>query len=399
MASNSKLSEAKAKKNDEFYTQYADIEKEVNAYLEYDPDIFRGKTILLPCDDPESSNFTIFFAQNFERLGLKKLISTSYAVESKDIKGEYIPSEFEQNSPLFDWASTRVKGKIFILEKDITGDGLINHSDLEWDYLKGDGDFRSEEVCRLRDEADIIVTNPPFSLFREFVAWLIEGGKKFLLIGNLNAIKYKDCFPLLMKNQMWLGATANGTDMVFAVPEGAEVRESDRLKAERLGYKGNYTRLGNSCWFSNLEHGKRHRPLELMTMEENLKFSRHKEIKGQKSYLRYDNFAAIEVPFTDAIPSDYEGVMGVPISFFDKYNPEQFEIVGISQSWFNGANKIYPPQLQIDKNGKESVVTKLNDGPVIELDKPPTDKTYYKVDGKIYAQLYCRILIKKVQAK
>lgn len=397
MASNSKLSEAKSKKNDEFYTQYADIEKEVNAYLEYDPDVFRGKTILLPCDDPESSNFTIFFAQNFERLGLKKLISTSYAVESKDIKGEYIPSEFEQNSPLFDWASTRVKGKIFILEKDITGDGLINHSDLEWDYLKGDGDFRSEEVCRLRDEADIIVTNPPFSLFREFVAWLIEGGKKFLLIGNLNAIKYKDCFPLLMKNQMWLGATANGTDMVFAVPEGAEVRESDRLKAERLGYKGNYTRLGNSCWFSNLEHGKRHRPLELMTMEENLKFSRHKEIKGQKSYLRYDNFDAIEVPFTDAIPSDYEGVMGVPISFLDKHNPEQFEIVGISQSWFDYPKKIYPQQIQIDKNGKESIVTKLNDAPVLELSEPPANKTYYKVDRKLYTALYCRILIKKVQ--
>lgn len=399
MASNNPLSSAKLKKNDEFYTQYADIEKEVNAYLEYDADVFRGKTILLPCDDPESSNFTIFFAQNFERLGLKKLISTSYAVESKNFEGEYIPSEFEQNSPLFDWASTRVKGKIFVLEKDITGDGKINHSDLEWSYLEGDGDFRSEEVCKLRDEADIIVTNPPFSLFREFVAWLIEAGKKFLLIGNLNAIKYRDCFPLLMNNQMWLGATGNGVDMVFAVPEGAEVRESDRLKAERLGYKGNYTRMGNSCWFANIEHGKRHQPLVLMSMEENLKFSRHKEIRGQESYLHYDNFDAIEVPYTDAIPSDYEGVMGVPISFLDKYSPEQFEIVGISQSWFDVKRKVYPPQTQIDKNGKESVVTKLNDAPAIEISEPPTDKTYYKVGEKMYASIYCRIFIKKVQAQ
>lgn len=332
MASNSKLSEAKSKKNDEFYTQYADIEKEVNAYLEYDPDVFRGKTILLPCDDPESSNFTIFFAQNFERLGLKKLISTSYAVESKDIKGEYIPSEFEQNSPLFDWASSRVKGKIFILEKDITGDGLINHSDLEWNYLKGDGDFRSEEVCRLRDEADIIVTNPPFSLFREFLAWVVEGGKKFLMIGNMNAITYKEVFPLIKCGKIWLGATGNGSDMVFAVPEGAEVRESDRLKAERLGYKGNYTRLGNSCWFSNLEHGKRHRPLVLMTMEDNLKFSRHKDIKGSSGYMMYDNYDALEIPYTDAIPSDYKGVMGVPISFLDKCCPEQFVILGATES-------------------------------------------------------------------
>lgn len=399
MASNSKLSEAKSKKNDEFYTQYADIEKEVNAYLEYDSDVFRGKTILLPCDDPESSNFTIFFAQNFERLGLKKLISTSYAVESKDIKGEYIPSEFEQNSPLFDWASTRVKGKIFVLEKDITGDGKINHSDLEWGYLKGDGDFRSEEVCQLRDEADIIITNPPFSLFREFLVWLIEGEKSFLMIGSMNAITYKEVFPLIKDNKLWLGATGNGSDMVFGVPVGAEVRESDKLKAERLGYKGNYTRMGNSCWYTNLEHGKRHRPLELMTMEDNLKFSRHKDIKGASEYKKYDNFDAIEVPHTDAIPSDYEGTMGVPISYLDKHCPEQFIIVGITKTWFGAASKIYPQQIQIDKSGKESVVTKLNDGPVVELDQIPIGKTYYIVEGKQYAQLYCRILIKKVQAQ
>lgn len=332
MAKNTKLSEAKSKKNDEFYTQYADIEKEVNAYLEYDPDTFRDKTVLLPCDDPEWSNFTIFFAQNFARLGLKKLISTSYAPASKNFNWHSGPTEFEQGSPLFDCVKSKACGKIFVLEKDITGDGIINHDDLEWNYLAGDGDFRSEVVCKLRDEADIIVTNPPFSLFREFLAWLVQGGKKFLMIGNMNAITYKEVFPLLKDNQMWLGSTGNGTDMVFGVPEGAIINESDRLKAERLGYKGNYTRLGNSCWYSNLEHGKRHRPLELMSLQDNLKFSRHKDIKGSTGYRKYDNYDAIEVPYTDAIPSDYTGVMGVPISFLDKYCPEQFEIVGATES-------------------------------------------------------------------
>lgn len=395
MASNNKLSEAKAKKNDEFYTQYADIEKEVNAYLEYDPDVFRGKTILLPCDDPESSNFTIFFAQNFERLGLKKLISTSYAVDSKDVKGEYIPSEFEQNSPLFDWASTRIKGKIFVLEKDITGDGKINHSDLEWSYLEGDGDFRSEEVCKLRDEADIIVTNPPFSLFREFTAWLMESEKKFLMIGNMNAITYKECFPLIMQNRMWLGNGFSGGNAYFGIPKDTVRDYAAGVYDENRGV----VHFRNCAWFTNMEHGKRHQPLMLMSMEDNLKFSKHKDIRGTSGYRHYDNFDAIEVPHTDAIPADYAEVMGVPISFLDKHCPEQFEIVGITKTWFGGACKVYPQQIQVDKKGKESTVTKLNDGPVVELDEIPEGKTYYKVDGKNYAQLYCRILIKKVQAQ
>lgn len=395
MASNNKLSEAKNKKNDEFYTQYADIEKEVNAYLEYDPDVFRGKTILLPCDDPEWSNFTIFFAQNFERLGLKKLISTSYAVDSKEIKGEYIPSEFEQNSPLFDWASTRVKGKIFVLEKDITGDGKINHSDLEWSYLEGDGDFRSEEVCKLRDEADIIVTNPPFSLFREFAAWLMESNKKFLMIGNVNSIPCKEIFPLIMENRMWLGNGFAGGNAYFSVPRDAVCNYAAGVYDEKRGV----VHFRNCAWFTNMEHGKRHQPLELMSMEDNLKFSKHKDVRGASGYKHYDNFDAIEVSHTDAIPADYEGVMGVPISFLDKHCPEQFKIVGITKTWFGAATKIYPTQIQVDKSGKETQVSKLNDGAVLELAMPLPDKTYYKVDGKMYMQTYCRILIKKVQAQ
>ena len=327
---NRNLKEAKAAKNDEFYTQFHDIEIEMNAYLEYDPNVFKGKTILLPCDDPEWSNFTRFFAAKFDELGLKKLISTSYAPDSKKYKTPYQPSLFEQEAPQFDSAKTSVKGKIFVLEQDKSGDGRINIDDLEWEYLNGDGDFRSKEVTKLRDEADFIITNPPFSLFREFLAWIMEGGKRFAVIGNMNAITYKEVFPLIKSNQIWLGATGNGNDMVFGVPEGAKVDDKDRQKAARLGYVGNYTRLGNSCWFTSIEHGRRHQPLSLMTMADNLRFSKHKEIRGKTTYAHYDNYDAIEVPFTDAIPSDYDGVMGVPISFLIKYCPEQFEILGIT---------------------------------------------------------------------
>jgi hypothetical protein len=327
---NSNLTSAKRAKNDEFYTQYNDIQKEIEAYIDYNSDVFRGKTILLPCDDPEWSNFTKYFAQNFKRFGLKKLISTSYAAESKTYKSEYQPTLFETSNPHYDKSKTTKNGKIFTLTRDNTGDGKIDVEDLEWKYLEGDGDFRSDEVKALRDEADIIITNPPFSLFREFLAWITEADKQFVIIGNMNAITYKEVFPLLKGNTLWLGATGNGSDMVFAVPEGAEVNEKDRQKAARLGYVGDYTRLGNSCWFTTLDHGRRHQPLPLMTMEDNLKYSKHKEIQG-KAYETYDNYDAIEVPFTDAIPNDYGGVMGVPISFLDKYSPEQFEIIGIDR--------------------------------------------------------------------
>lgn len=328
MAKNSNLSQAKAAKNDEFYTQYADIQKEVNAYIEYNPDVFRGKTILLPCDDPEWSNFTKFFAQNFEFFGLKKLISTSYAIESKNYKTDWQPTLFETENPLYNADKSRVKGKIFTLDHDTNTNGRIDIDDLQWQYLEGDGDFRSAEVTALRDEADIIITNPPFSLFREFLAWIMAGEKQFAIIGNQNAITYKEVFPLIKENKIWIGATGNGSDMVFGVPEGAQIAEGDRAKAARLGYVGNYTRLGNSCWFTNMEHGRRHQPLKLMTMADNLKFN--KKMKGQTDYYRYDNYDAIEIPFTELIPSDYEGIMGVPISFLDKYCPEQFEIIWIA---------------------------------------------------------------------
>ena len=254
MANNHNLGAARKAKNDEFYTQYEDIEREMNAYLEYDENVFRGKTVLLPCDDPEWSNFTKYFAQNFERFGLKKLISTSYAIESKNINLDWEPTLFETENPNYDIDKSKTHGKIFVLEGDTTGNGRIDIEDLKWEYLEGDGDFRSEEVRRLRDESDMIVTNGPFSLFREFLAWIMEAGKKFAIIGNQNAITYREVFPLIKDKEMWLGATGFANDMVFAVPEGTEVNPKDKAKAERLGYKGNYTRLGNSCWFTNYSY-------------------------------------------------------------------------------------------------------------------------------------------------
>ena len=333
---NANLAAAKAAKNDECYTQYHDIEAEMNAYLDYDADVFRGKTVLLPCDDPEWSNFTRYFVARFRDLGLKRLISTSYAPESKRYRGPWQPTIFETRSPRFRPERSQLQGKIFTLDRDANGDGRIDIDDLQWDYLEGDGDFRSGEVTALRDGADLIITNPPFSLFREFLAWAVEGGQRFAVIGNINAITYREVFPLIKANRLWLGAMGAGRDMVFGVPEGAEVDARDRAKAARMGYVGNYTRLGNACWFTNVEHGRRHQPLGLMTTADNLRFSRHREIRGREAYPRYDNYDAIEVPYVDAIPSDHDGVMGVPITFLDKYCPEQFEILGTSESEGSG---------------------------------------------------------------
>ena len=281
MAKNSNLSQAKAAKNDEFYTQYADIQKEVNAYIEYNPDVFRGKTILLPCDDPEWSNFTKFFAQNFEFFGLKKLISTSYAIESKNYKTDWQPTLFETENPLYNADKSRVKGKIFTLDHDTNTNGRIDIDDLQWHYLEGDGDFRSAEVTALRDEADIIITNPPFSLFREFVAWLIDGKKNFLIIGNMNSITCKDIFPLIKENKMWLGNGFAAGNAFFRVAGSSSTGYADGVYDANTGL----VKFRNCCWFTNIDHGRRHQPLQLMTMADNLKFN--KKLKGQSEYYHY----------------------------------------------------------------------------------------------------------------
>ena len=402
--SNKNLSAAKNAKNDEFYTQYADIQKERNAYLDYNPDVFKGKTVLLPCDDPEWSNFTRFFAQNFETLGLKKLISTSYAPDSKK----------EKYGILFEYAADRnggrpqnERGKIFVLDHDTNASGRIDFDDLEWDYLDGDGDFRSEEVCKLRDEADVIVTNPPFSLFREFLAWILDGknclaqrrrgaevgsrvprdhdgnglaaknakvAKKFLIIGNMNAITYKEVFQLIMQNKVWLGASIHSGDREFGVPKEYPLEAA----GWRVDENGNhFIRVKGVRWFTNLEHGRRHQPMLLMTMRENIKFSKHKEVRGV-GYPKYVNYDAIDVPFSDAIPADYDGAMGVPISFMDKYCPEQFEILGISLDLATPIKECVEPDAEYEKGGL---------------------RFYLKIGEKKYHRLYDRIVIRARRSK
>ena len=361
MAGNANLSAAKAAKNDEFYTQWNDIENEMQAYLEYDPDVFRGKVVLLPCDDPDWSNFTKYFAERFEQLGLKKLISTSYAAGGGN-------------------------GKVFALEG---GNGP------QRGHLAGDGDFRSDEVIALRDEADIVVTNPPYSLFREFVSWLVEGDVEFAVIGNFNSIAHKEIFPLIKDNKMWLGQPVPRGSMWFTIPGNMVDSISRRDKTCFRIEDGQSQARRPACWFTNIEHGRRHEPLALMTMEDNLLYG-SKRVR-ETAYPHYDNYDAIEVSEVMGIPSDYEGVMGVPISFLDKYNPEQFEILGITQSWDDPSGlkvRQYPTQLQVSKTGKESRAGKLNDGAAIPVKTPPKGGTYYRVGEELFVKPYCRILVR-----
>lgn len=319
MARNANLGAAKRAKNDEFYTRWEDIEAEMNAYWAYDHDVFRNKVVLLPCDDPEWSEFTRYFAANFDFFGMRKLISTSYAKGA----GNRCTTDFERNGAAYDPAKHETHGKVFTLER---GHGPVDIDDLKWEYLDGDGDFRSDEVTRLRDEADVVVTNPPFSLARSFVAWLMESGKQFIIIGNQNMITYKEIFPLLKDNRMWLGTTHPKKFKVVAQRD-----DRDNYDVDETGMT--LAMFGNVCWFTNVEHGRRHERLMLDTMANNLRFNKKLRRKlessyGKIEYPRYDNYDAIEVPFTECIPSDYDAGMGVPITFLDKWNPEQFEIVG-----------------------------------------------------------------------
>lgn len=386
---NENLGAAKKAKNDEFYTQYHDIEKEINAYLEYNPDVFRGKTVLLPCDDPEWSSFTKFFAQKFHDLGLKKLISTSYAPNSKPAEIPYQPTLFEMEDAKFDEQKTKSNGKIFTLTSDKTGDGVVNVEDLEWTYLEGDGDFRSEEITKLRDEADAIITNPPFSLFREFLNWVVEAKKDFLVIGNMNAITYKEVFPLIKENKVWVGATNFNVGMFFFVPENFVYAPTYKFERELEGRK--VSRVPGVCWYTTFDHGRRHEPLALMTEAENIKFSKHQEIKGV-GYQKYDNYDALEVPRTEALPSDYPGVMGVPISFLSKYNPDQFEIVGNTEG-FEGtpATKTYVKKQRVVDGRLAKSNTGTMSGVIRREEFGPG--TYFDVGYPVQA-VYKRILIR-----
>ena len=355
---NKNLNAAKAAKKDEFYTQLEDINNELRHYREH----FKGKTVLCNCDDPRISNFFTYFAYNFEFLGLKRLITTCYKSQERDL--------FSQN---------KCDQAIYLIyDGDKNGNNIPDPEEIGIHPLKGDGDFRSPECIELLKQADIVVTNPPFSLFREYVAQLMEYDKKFLIIGNQNNITYKEIFPLLMNNKLWLGYKSG--DMAFRVPENSEPRET-RYWQDETGQK--WRSMGNVCWFTNLDIRKRH--------EEIILYHGYND----KDYSHFDNYDAINVGKVDEIPCDYDGLMGVPLTFLDKYNPDQFEILGITKTWFGMATKTYGEQIQVDKNGKESRVTKLNDGAVLEVPSPPIGKTYYKVDDKLYIQTYPRILIRK----
>jgi hypothetical protein len=333
---NRTLSNAKSAKQDEFYTQYVDIQKEIEAYLEFDPDTFRGKVVYCNCDDPFESNFFKYFAASFNKLGLKKLISTSY--DGSPIAGaqlnfdEYYAGNGNRRKP---------KALAFAVEieevKDINGDGATGIDDVKVFLernphtrtpLAGGGDFRSTECIALLKEADVVVTNPPFSLFREYVGQLMEFQKKFLIVGPKNAVTYKEIFPLIQNTKLWLGAGFANGNAYFSVPADGGREFAEGVYDANTGL----VKFRNVGWFTNMDHGRRHQKLPLMSAADNLRFSKHRELRGKTAYDRYDNYDAIEVPFTDAIPSDYDGVMGVPISFLDKYNPDQFEIVGTTES-------------------------------------------------------------------
>ena len=292
---NQNLHNAKTNKEDEFYTQLSDIEKELKHYKKH----FKDKVVLCNCDDPRVSNFFHYFSYNFEKLGLKKLITTCYKNQERDL------------------FTTNAQEQAIYLEYkgDKNGDNVPNPEEIGIHVLNGDGDFRSDECIELLKEADIVVTNPPFSLFRDYVAQLIEYDKKFLIIGNQNAITYKEIFSLIKENKIWLGNKAG--DMAFAVPEYYEKRET-RFWIDESGHK--WRSMGNICWFTNLDHSKRHEELILY------------KTYNENDYQKYDNYDALNVNKVAEIPMDYTGVMGVPITFLDKYNPEQFEILGMSAS-------------------------------------------------------------------
>lgn len=293
MAKNSNLHNAKTAKNDEFYTQLTDIEKELKHYKKH----FEGKVVYCNCDDVRWSNFFKYFSMNFEHLGLKKLICTAYNENGQGIVYEY--------------------------NGDLNGNRIVDDEEIEVKYLEGNGDFRSAECIEILKQADIVVTNPPFSLFREYVAQLMEYGKQFLIIGNGNAVTYKEIFPLIKENKLWLGTLAMGSETLFLLPTEMEKWIVENKKEGSAWVYSNGKIMGRVTqviWFTNLDHAKRHTELDL-----------YKKYNAEE-YPKYDNYDAIEVSKVYEIPMDYDGVMGVPISFLNKYCPTQFEIVGLTSS-------------------------------------------------------------------
>lgn len=382
---NKNLSQAKKTKNDEFYTQLTDIEKELAHYRKH----FKGKVVLCNCDDPFESNFFKYFVLNFNRLGLKKLIATSYSGS---------PIAFRQLN-LFDFKDgvasdgrkRAYKAVVTVVHGKSASSGygmddianLFVSGENTLELLEGEGDFRSPECVALLDEADIVVTNPPFSQFREYIAVLVAHKKKFIVIGNRNAITYKEIFPLIKNNEIWMGYGFSGGNAYFYTPNGSP---NDYAK----GVYDETTKLvhfRNCVWFTNLDIKKRHEPLIL-----------YKRYKGHEDeYPRYDNYDAINVDKVADIPEDYDGVMGVPITFLDKYCPEQFEIIALGNSRDNFTpTKDYIEPIKHLKNGSECSGGAINCVLAIEVDNPPVNTVYYTSRNSRYlVPPYARILIRR----
>ena len=390
---NKNLSNAKKAKNDEFYTQFSDIQKEIGAYLEFNPDTFRKKVVYCNCDDPFESNFFRYFVLNFNKLGLKQLITTSY--KPSPVANTQLELFGDDKTLIKSKGRPKINANKLIINevRDIDGDGEFNLKDVaeqlrankhnEWAPLDGDGDFRSDESINLLKQSDIVVTNPPFSLFREYIKQLTDYDKKFLIIGNLNAIIYKEVFPLLKENKVWLGNNykVNAGAMFFEIPENiANLEQVSEIKTNESGKKVYVTRVQGVRWFTNLDHGRRHQPLPLMTKAEVIKFVM------KKPFETYDNYDAIDVSLVKNIPSDYSGIMGVPVSILDKYSPEQFKIIGICENrdLYKLKTKVYTSaeckQAYLDKFGKKGTYDLNARGVVIR--------------NGLYEKVYSRILIK-----
>ena len=367
MSLNQNLNKAKLQKNDDFYTQLPDIENELQHYDQH----FAGKVIYCNCDDPRVSNFYKYFSLKFESLKLKKLITTCYKNQAMDLFSD-------QTSEKAIWLE---------YNRGTYEDGAYIPADPVVQHLNGDGDFRSEECIELLKQADIVVTNPPFSLFREYVAQLVEYDKKFVVIGNKNAITYKEIFGLIKDNMLWVGNTPMGRDLLFDVPE-SYARELVETKKEGSSYKivdDTVKARSQSIWFTNIDHAKRHDPLILY------------KTYSPDEYPHYDNYDAINVDKTDEIPKDWDGVMGVPISFLDKYNPDQFEMVGVAYLWDDSfkSHTFYDDYVEMRPNGtKTGMSGKKANGLAVLKGLPPKGNYLVKNDDIVHTR-FKRVFIKR----
>lgn len=372
---NKNLQQTKKNKNDEFYTQLVDIEKELKHYKDY----FKGKTVLCNCDDPRVSNFFHYFSYNFEFLGLKKLITTCYKNQNMDL--------FSQNDS---------EKTIYLIYEGNKQNGRVpDIKDIGIKELNGDSDFRSQECIELLKQADIVVTNPPFSLFREYVAQLIEYDKKFIIIGNMNAITYKEIFKLIRDNKLWMGCSIHSGDREFQLPESYPLQASG-FRVDESSNK--YIRVKGVRWFTNIDYAQRHENLILYKKYYNSEDDKNNPDYTNLEFPKYDNYDAINVDKTADIPCDYDGVMGVPITFLDKYNPEQFEIVALGI--VGSCNFTCEKKMEIlDKNGNPTGKYTINaKGTLYKKYNPETDKVpaFKNVEtGELYSSIYARILIRR----